>query len=336
MEAKILATYIIGLVSIPMIALGVVGHFLSFLVFSRRKFQHNSISIYCRALAISDSFILYVLVYSIFFNIYYIDISEQSDLLCKINYYINVGLSPISIWILVAFSIDKMLHVLDRAKNIPIIKKRSFQLAVVIAIGLFHALLYSFIPILIKVETESNTTNGSSTSDFLCSLRHIDNYRYILLLYIIEGCLTPSFIMMITTFITVKRLYESRNNLEKLTHPTSSQMKERKARDLKFALNSIVLSLLAVVLQTPVVFSLMFSLTNAIDNFLFVSTFLFFFYLNFSVTFMVHFTFNSIFRGEFLLMIRIKKTSIWNRHTNAELITLKPNTKIAPIIHVIS
>jgi hypothetical protein len=198
MESKITANHIIGVITIPMVALGLVGNLLSFMGFSRKKFSRNSISIYCRALAISDSFILYDLVYYIFLYIYNIDLNIQSDFLCKIYYYINVGLSPISIWILVAFSLDKMLHVLDRARNVPIIKKRSFQLAVAISMGLFHAFLYMFIPILIKLvpSSESDTTNNSSLAateaTFLCGLQYMDNFLYIVFLYIFEAVVIPS------------------------------------------------------------------------------------------------------------------------------------------------
>jgi hypothetical protein len=117
MEAVIKAINVIGMAKIPIIAVGLVGNFLSFLVFSRKTFRNYSIGVYCRALAIADSFILYRLVFDLFNYLNNTTLSYQSDFLCKLNGYMQIGLSPISIWVLVAFSVDKMINVFGRAQR---------------------------------------------------------------------------------------------------------------------------------------------------------------------------------------------------------------------------
>ena len=94
-------------------ATGIVGNFISFLIFSRKAFRKNSINVYCRALSISDSLIISFQFANdfalIFFNI---DLFSSSNAFCKLSNYIFVSASPISGWILVAFSIDKAMCVL--------------------------------------------------------------------------------------------------------------------------------------------------------------------------------------------------------------------------------
>jgi hypothetical protein len=301
------------------ILLGLVGSFLCFLVFSREKFKTNSISIYCRALAISDSTVLiYALVLAIGFN-FNIDLTAQSDLSCQLGYYIQVGMAPISIWILAAFSLDKMIHVLDKAASYGFIKKRSFQLTVVVSFGLFHCLLYIFVPIMLKLKHQS--LNNSDDETFLpCNFPNIDNYRYIMGFYIFESALMPGSLMLISTVVTVKRLFQSRNNLEKSQNKV---LRERKARDVKFAVNSVFLNVFSATLQIPI--ALQYILIIASTHSLFFMIILFLFYLNFSVTFFVHFTFNSIFRREFFLMTRIAKARIEPNTTQAVRIQVMPN-----------
>jgi hypothetical protein len=171
MEAKLTATYVIGVLRIPMMVIGLVGNVLSFLVFSRRKFTDHSISIYCRALAISDSFTLYQLVFDIIYYAFNILLSSQSEFWCKLNFYLIISLSSTSTWILVAFSLDKMVQVLGKTQKYPYIKKKKFQLIVVCSIVVLHALLYSFIPILLELKQ----VTGFNFTDFPCNLQNINN-----------------------------------------------------------------------------------------------------------------------------------------------------------------
>lgn len=95
------------------VVIGLVGNFLSFVVFSRKSFRNNSINVYCRALVLSDSTVLTVqfinLIFVIFVNN---DVFSSSNALCKFSYYVFTSLSPTSGWILVIFSIDKAMCVL--------------------------------------------------------------------------------------------------------------------------------------------------------------------------------------------------------------------------------
>ena len=94
-------------------AIGLVGNSMAYLVLSRRVFRNNSINIYCRALIIFDSIVLLLqfanLAFLILFNS---KPFSASNALCKLNYYVYLGVAPISGWILTAYSLDKAICVM--------------------------------------------------------------------------------------------------------------------------------------------------------------------------------------------------------------------------------
>ena len=136
---------------VVIISIGLIGNVISFIVFSRPVFRKNSISTYCRALAIFDFFSIGDLVISIglgFFGTFY---PYYADALCKAYIYTIFGFASIPGWILIAFSVDKVLTMKRIGTNI--LKKKSFQYGVVVAIAIVNLLLYIEIPIYLKLVT---------------------------------------------------------------------------------------------------------------------------------------------------------------------------------------
>jgi hypothetical protein len=303
MESKLTAIYVIGVLKLPIIAIGLMGSFLSFLVFSRKAFREYSIGIYCRALALSDSFILYRFVFDLLNYLNNTKISYKSEFLCKLNFYIQVGLSPISIWIVVAFSIDKMLNTHESSNKFAFMAKKKFQLAFVSSIAIFRALFYIFVPVLVSLKP----VPGSNETSFVCLLQNAPNYKYFSCFFLIESSILPFVIMIIATSVIINRLVKSRHNLEKIT---KKSLNYRKRKDVKFGITSIALNALSVVLLIPVTLSYIVTFENQIDSSLFVTIGTFLFYLNYSITFFVHLTFNRVFRNEFLMMLRLRKQKI--------------------------
>jgi hypothetical protein len=58
--------------------MGVIGNIISFIVFSRKPFLKNPVSIYCRALAIFDMFIIYSGVLDFYVILYHAFISTTT------------------------------------------------------------------------------------------------------------------------------------------------------------------------------------------------------------------------------------------------------------------
>lgn len=87
------------------ISLGLLGNIISFIIFSRKTFRKNSISTYCRALAVLDCIIIIELIHIVHYiiNSTKLDFSNLTDATCKIFYYLSAQYGSIPAWILVAF-----------------------------------------------------------------------------------------------------------------------------------------------------------------------------------------------------------------------------------------
>lgn len=295
--------------------LGIVGNLISFLIFSRPIFNKNSISIYCRALAIFDCFTLpqiYTDVNLLFFNSYPPDNSEA---FCKISHYVYVAFSCIPAWILVGFAIDKVLNM--KTTKLEFYKKRSFQLSLIAAIAIFHAAVYSEILIFIK------RVPDISRQSLVCQSKSMPYVDLIGALYLLEGSLIPFVIMFATSIVMTRSIIRSRNRA--IGRRKNSVLTKRKIRDIKFAITSLTFNILFVILKLPlIIYYLLFSINTDLGfSFFQVATLLFF--INSSISFVVHMVSNSIFRKEFFNMSRsVSSTQVQITQIQSTIIIVHP------------
>ena len=292
-------TKVMSACQISIIILGLVGNILTFIIFSRPVFAKNSISTYCRALALIDCFTVYVLVSDIgfvFFNIFF---TEKFNLACKLTYYIPMSFSSMSSWILIAFSVDKVLSMKNKAN---FIKKRPFQYAVISGIVLFDLLLYIEIPIFISIDTIFNITTVLN-----CDLAKISFGDIITLVSLIEGSLLPFAIMIFSSIISIKMIRDSTKNIQ--FHFNESNILNRTTRDFKYAITSVSFNIMFVLLKSPIiiVYVLKSYIPSVSTNTIFVS--LLFYFINYSSGIFVHLVSNSIFRREILIFLGLRKSN---------------------------
>ena len=288
-------TFVYFILSVVIILSGVVGNILVFIVFSRATLRKNSISIYSRALAIFDSFGLYqaiVIFYLIFYNYY---ILAYSDAVCKIMFYILYGFGSIPGWLLIAMSIDKLLSL---KKVTTVMKRPLLHFMIVIAVVIANLLIYIEIPIYL---TRVPIPMADSSIYWLCDTLVLPFANTLGIIYIIEGSVLPFCILFVTALITVKLLRNSRRQVEMI----GSVSEKRKSNERKFAVTSIAFSISFIVLKMPFVISVAIGYSNVNGYIIQIGSLLFF--LNFSIGFLIHFTSNSLFRREFLVMLRIRK-----------------------------
>ena len=294
-------TRIVSGVRFGVILAGLMGNIITFIIFSRPVFQKNSISIYCRALAVFDSFTIVHLVYEygIAFSSYFL--GNYSDLACIVYNYSNIGFGPIPGWILIALSIDKLLSM----KNIgnSLIKKRWFQLIIIASIVLINLLLYIEIPIYLRLVSFEY---GNTTYRY-CILNMMPYGDIVNLMYLIQANIVPFLIMITTSIMSIRLIRKSSKNIS----AQLASRERRRKRDIKFAVTSIMFNFMFIILRLPIVmlsFLSIFisSLTNT--DLSFMLTYLLYF-VNFSSGIIVHLVSNNIFRREFLAFFRCQKSS---------------------------
>jgi hypothetical protein len=115
-------TFTVSIIEAAAIAIGFIGNLLSIKVFSRKTFRNNSISTYCIALSIVECLTLFEFINDISYLKYNDFLYNQSEELCKFVYTIAILIGSIQPWIMVAFSLDKLLSM--RTRPIAILKKK--------------------------------------------------------------------------------------------------------------------------------------------------------------------------------------------------------------------
>ena len=304
-EASFLFTTLV--VEAVLLSIGMIGNVLSIVIFLRKTFRNNSISTYCIALSLSEILAFTQLISDIYFLAYNVFLADQSDSLCKFFYTVPTFLGGIQPWIMVAFAVDKLLCM--RVNSMSILKKKWFQWSVVAAIVLFHMALYIYIPILIK---RLEIFPGY----FLCDLSTIGLFDIHVIISLLESGFIPFIAMIITSIITIRMLIKSRNAVMK----NGQVSKERKSRDTKYAVSSLSINILFILLKLPsFIFFIMNVFFSYFDMYLYKLSVLSF-YLNSSLSFFIHLVTNSLFRRELLILFRLAKRDNENlSHTNRRI-----------------
>lgn len=273
------------------ISLGILGNIISLIIFSRKTFRKNSISTYCRALAVLDCLIIIELIHMVHYiiNSTNSDFSNLTDLTCKLFYYLSAQYGSIPAWILMAFSVDKMLNM--QLSPPKIIKSKLFQWSVVAGIVVFHFLFYIEFLFLLRLEPAF-----FDPKILVCNFPFSSFFKTVIYVELTDTCLIPFVIMIATSLVTIRLLVKSRNSLERI----GNAGKHRRHRDMKFAISSLTFNLFFVVLKLPFLVAFLLPLKNMV----FPDIAFLLLLINCSSNFFIHFVTNSIFRRELFSSIR--------------------------------
>ena len=295
-----LTSKIMVIIRLVMIIIGLIGNVISFIVFSRPVFRKNSISTYCRALAIFDFFTIADLIISIGFEFFDTFYPFYSDATCKVYFYIIVAFASIPSWILIAFSLDKVLTMKRIGTNT--LKKKSFQYGIIAAVAIVNLLLYIEIPIYLKLVT----IDFYDTKINICDISTLPFGTIIATVFLVGGSILPFLIMFTSSIVSIKMIRDSARNIGRATN---ANLSNRNSRDLKFAISSIVFNITFIVFKMP--FSLIFFLENFIPSLMtsyeLLATASTLAYFHYSTGFFIHLFSNSIFRRELMILFRIYK-----------------------------
>lgn len=272
------------------------GNLISYLVFSTKKFTNNSISTYCRSLALVESLTLTQLVIDVYYELFNEYLQYKSDFLCKTIAFLTTEYGAIPGWILMAFSLDKMLNM--RRKVLPIMKKKRFQWLIVYSIIIFNLLFYVHTIFLFKL-TPSNINNQTVLT---CDVYSTKFTYVVLIASLLQSSLIPFIIMFITSVLIISSLCRSRDSLERFTNRT---YRNRRIRDRNYAISSLVLNFKFILFRIPMfVYYGLNALNIDQSDYFFQFSFLLYF-LNSTMTFFIHFASNLFFRQEIFNFFRL-------------------------------
>ena len=295
--------------SYPVIVLiGIITNSLSFIIFSRKRFQNTIFSTYFRCFIVFQTLSLIFLpinkMFELNLNIYFD--SNVSNFICKLRYFYGYFNIANAAWFLVIISIDRWISISNPTKFM-FRKKIRFQMATCLSIILFNVCLLT--PTwfyYIKQTTTFNNNNNDTNINLFCSSHSV----WIDFIEMFHQVLIPFVLMILFTFLTATYVFKSR----KIMHNSSSNNKtSSNNNDRKFAISSITINILFLIFNFPHFLLYMLKeysdlFDNSIESFKLIESFSYFLlYINLISTFFINQIVNTMFKTELKIVIQIMK-----------------------------
>jgi hypothetical protein len=274
-------------------SLGIFGNVGIFAVFSRKRLSKFSSRNAYIALASMDTICIIYHVTDNLLDNNKINIEIISESYCKLFRYVSYVFSPISAWLIVYISFDKYINICF--KQTKILKKRIFQIVLLAIIFVYHVSYYSpvlFNSILVNKSNESSLLECSYKNDYL--------NQVFSLMDLINLFLIPFSLMCLTSILLIGSIIKSRIRVLK-----SITRKDKKLflKDVKFLISTILINIFFIIFNLPICIAWVLDIPNLTDSY---NLLIFFYYLSFSINFYILLGFNSIFRNEFFILIKLK------------------------------
>lgn len=240
--------FIINSIIILIELIGIIGNTLILIVFSSQCFRKLSVSVYFRAMAISDLVINLVWMRQIYSLLNSnISLETQSIFWCRaINSFLFIGNSTSS-WFQVAAGLDRLLTIVYPTR-FKFIKMPSFSYLFILSILLVNILIYS--PFVINLNLDFDI--GPFNSTINCHLPRTPAF-------LITDCLNttglPFVIMIVLTILTFSGVHRSHRSMTARSssngHKLNDHARKILKRDLKFGATLILLNVVFLVLKMP-------------------------------------------------------------------------------------
>jgi hypothetical protein len=315
---------VINYLYLIIVIVGTPANLLAFVVFSRKKFQNTVFSTYFRILLVVDTIGLVYLTLGKFLAFEFgINLRNLHDILCKITMPLAYSIPPISAYITVMISFDRWLTI---AKPTVLLIKRNkyFQILICIAIIILNFLYNGqlFFSNFYK-DPLDNTSSPRCLIIDVSTLSTMD---------LINTTVVPFSLMITFTLLTIKAVFHASKIIRQSTlHPrtignnkNTRNKDSLKKKDIKFAITSILLSILFLLFTGPfTLYSFLYDyVLDPINGYTWIGTIslLFLTYCNHAVVFFINISLNKQFREELYALFGKKAAKEKNSMTNIDTV----------------
>lgn len=283
--------------------IGLIGNILMFLIYFKPNLRKLSVSVYFRAMALSNLFmnlelLIRVYVIKLLFNY---TLHAHFRIACKLINFNIYAVGPMSAWFEVAASLDRFLTIVF-PQRFNLIRKSKFLIPTAISIVIYNIIVYSYILVAFDlIERKNNRTNESF---LICAYIFNQDARILETIDLVNSTLVPFTIMILTSLSLFLVVLHSRrrSGTERGIHHNSK-------RDVKFGMTLIFMNLAFVLCHVP---KRLFILTRNVLNFdenpyamiILSGLVLFLFYAYYSVCFFIQLAVNSLIQKEFFGFFR--------------------------------
>ena len=295
--------YLINYINICLVLLifvGSISNCFVFKIYSTVKFRKLSISIYFMASSLVD-LIMVTVNLTVFYlrSQYNFIIQNQNNFTCKFFWWLAFAIGPISPWLSVTVSLDRFFNIIYPRK-FPILTQLSIQISIIVGIILFNFLFYAQILLnfnWIEVKSVNVTDYGRGNCEMATG-------QTLFLMDLFNSTLVPFVFMIVLSGALIRGINEARKRTG-VTN-TNTQM-----RDQRFAITTVSLNLIFLLLNLPVVvFNILASYLTSIEPDLYALLFVIIvgvcYHSYFAISFFIQFGVNSMFRDEALRMVGLR------------------------------
>ena len=283
------------------VTIGTIANILAFIIFSRKRFENTIFSTYFRFLLVVDTIgLVYLALGKFLYFQFEINIRDFNESLCRLTLLLAYSVPPISAYLVVAISIDRWFTI-TKPTILLFRRKQSFQVRVCVGIIVAN-LIYNGQLFFSYVGIDKNQVNSTERICLVQSLNALQTMD------LINSTIVPFAIMIISTILTVNSVFDSRKKIRQSRNQNnSSNQNQIRKRDTKFAITSIAINIIFLILNLP------FALSTQIPNTLMpdyqsdiiLVIFLLFTYLNHGMVFFINISVNNIFLEEFKILFNI-------------------------------
>lgn len=286
--------------SLIIVPLGLIGNLLMFTIYSQPSLSKLPVSINYRVISIVNIYITlnWIRIFSIFqYNFYW---GNRSTFWCKIVTFSVYTAGPISVWCMVAASVDNFISIVY-PKRFAFTRHRSYALLVVSFIIIYNILFYA--QMLVSFDLRAVNSSSGNMSALVCysPLENMTN-----IMDLINTSLVPFTIMITFSILTFVGVLKSRARMLKSSSAAQTGtvvFSRSHSRDIKFGVTLITLNIIFVVFNSPNSFYSSILLKNEIieiNNLQRVLAYLvlLLYYMFYSLMFYVKTAINTIVRNE--------------------------------------
>lgn len=281
--------FIYYLLSPLVVIFGLCGNLLALAVLNRKVMRKIGPVLMHKVLFIFDSLYLVFFIQSYLSRGFGINFLQFSRIGCKFFYFFVHSLAPISPLAIVYISLDRYISI--KYPNRRLLLKKNREQIVSIALFITFNLLYK-IPIIINYDISYR--NGSQS----CTIASINSR--LLLTYMDVGfrIVFISVVMILITILIIYCIYKSRRRVMNMSTVDSRIIK----KDIRLSVTSLLINFIYIILNMPLNFTSFFS--SSIPEYGYLIT-LNLFYMSYSINFYIIVFTNSLFRREFLNLLRL-------------------------------
>lgn len=309
--------YSIQYLIVALSLLGIVCNVLTFLVFQRKRFQNLSFAFYFKSLIVCDS-ILLVINYRLFVNIIFHNvIDDLGNFSCRCFEYVSYLIGGLSFWLIDLNLLDRLLFIVY-FQRLAILRNRRFQIGAVCALVALNALIYTPMPFfrqIVQLTSTQAEINGKNYSCQYMSSTDSDIVYWIDLTNVVLAELVVNNVLSVASIVFINKSRKRANCID-----------TNVSKNIKFAITMLVLNLVVFVLQTPVSIILLLINKKRLQFSygqvqILYSIGILLFTINCASLLAINLLSNSIFRIEFVSMMRnlrwVPKSIIVSRNSHS-------------------